>query len=193
MAELGPPPFARGRPRVEEAVTYAASRHAAQRRDSDAAPFLLHLLEVAALLVGREFDDDVVTAGILHDVLEKTDGTLDEIRARFGERTAGLVAAVTEDDSIDSYEERKEALRRQVEQRGHDALAVYAADKLAKTRELRSQAAREHVSLADPALERRLVHYEKSLLLLERAAPDLPFLGQLRFELWALRRLPPEG
>ena len=193
MAELGLPPFARGRPRVEEAVAFAASRHGAQRRASDAAPFLLHLLEVAALLVGREFDDDVVTAGILHDVLEKTDGTLDEIRERFGERTADLVAAVTEDDSIDSYEERKEALRRQVSERGRDALAVYAADKLAKTRELRSQAAREHVSLADPALERRLVHYEESLALLERAAPDLPFLGQLRFELWALRRLPPEG
>src|SRR4051794_15382265 len=171
MAELGIPPFARGRQRVEEAIEFAASRHQAQRRSSDAAPFLLHPLEVAALLVGRDYDDDVVAAGILHDVVEKTDATLDDVRTRFGERTAELVAAVTEDESIREYEPRKAALRRQVESRGRDALAVYAADKLAKTRELRSQAAREHVSLSDPKLERRLDHYEQSLAVLERAAP----------------------
>ena len=192
MADLGIPPFARGRPRVERAVAFAAAHHEAQRRASDAAQFLLHPLEVASLLVGRDFDDDVVAAGLLHDVVEKTDATLDDVRADFGERTAGLVAAVTEDESIAEYEPRKEALRRQVEAHGRDALAVYAADKLAKTRELRSQAAREHVSLDDATLQRRLVHYEDSLALLERAAPDLPLLGQLRFELWALRRLPPE-
>ena len=193
MAELGIPPFARGRPHIEQAVAFAARRHATQTRDSDDAPFLLHPLEVAGLLVGREFDDDVVAAGILHDVVEKTDATLDDVRAEFGERTAALVAAVSEDESIADYEARKEALRRQVEAHGPDALAVYAADKLAKTRELRALAAREHVSLADPELERRLVHYERSLTVVERAAPDLPFNGQLRFELWALRQLPPEG
>src|SRR3954452_17693038 len=142
MADLGIPPFARGRPRIQQAVAFAAARHEAQRRASDAAQFLLHPLEVASLLVGRDFDEDVVAAGILHDVVEKTDATLDDVRAHFGDRTADLVAAVTEDDSIGEYVPRKAALRSKVESSGADALAVYAADKLAKTRELRSQAAR---------------------------------------------------
>src|SRR4051812_27847566 len=104
MAEVGVPPFARGRPRVTDAVAFAAHWHARQQRESDAAPFLLHPLEVAALLSGRGYDDDVVAAGLLHDVVEKTDATLDDVRSRFGERTATLVAAVSEDPAIAGYE-----------------------------------------------------------------------------------------
>ena len=185
------PPFAQDRPLVEAAVQFAERAHARQRRESDAAPFLLHPLEVAALLAGRGHDDEVVAAGVLHDVVEKTDATPGEVRERFGDRTADLVATVTEDPAIADYLARKAALREQVEGAGPDALAVYAADKLAKSRELRAQAARDQAALDEPGLERRLHHYQESLALLERAAPDSPLAVQLRFELWALEQLPP--
>jgi len=68
---------------------------------------------------------------------------------------------------------------------------VYAADKLAKARELRAQAARAESSHADPELRQRLQHYEASLLVLREVAGDLPMVDQLAFELWALRALPP--
>jgi len=185
------PPFVADRPLTRAAVDFAAQRHERQRRESDAAPFLLHPLEVAALLVGAGFGDEVVAAGVLHDILEKTEATSEELREHFGERTAALVEAVSEDAAIDDYEPRKAGLRRQVEVAGHDAQAIYAADKLAKTREMRALAARSHLSLTDPRLQRRLVHYGQSLELLESVMPDLPLVAQLRFELWALRRLPP--
>ena len=70
---------------------------------------------------------------------------------------------------------------------------MFAADKLAKTRELRAQAARSRRVLDDPALRRRLEHYELSLAMLQREASDLAFVHQLAFELWALRMLPPRG
>jgi (p)ppGpp synthase/HD superfamily hydrolase len=185
------PPFLGRRPLVRAAMQWAESRHAGDRRDVDRAPFILHPLEVATLLSGRGYDDAVVSAGLLHDVLERSDAVVDDVRTRFGDRVAAIVAAVSEDAGIADYGARKAALRDRVAQAGADAQAVYAADKVAKTRELRAQAARSESSLADPALSRKLEHYEASLKMLERAGTATPFVQQLAFELWALRHLPP--
>ncbi|MGZ4271059.1 MAG: HD domain-containing protein [Solirubrobacteraceae bacterium] len=185
------PPFARRLVRTRSAIVFASRQHARQRRESDHAPFLLHPLEVGSLLSGRGFGDEVVAAGVLHDILEKTAVTAAELRRVFGAQIAGLVEAVSEDRAIGDYERRKAALRAQVAASGRDALALYAADKLAKARELRVLAAREHVSLADPPLARRLTHYAESLRMIEAAPGQSPLVDQLRFELWALCRLPP--
>ena len=91
------PPFAVARPAVRGALAFAAEMHASQLRDADRAPFILHPLEVAALLSGRDVGDAVVAAGILHDVVENTPARIEDVRERFGERVAALVAAVTED------------------------------------------------------------------------------------------------
>jgi (p)ppGpp synthase/HD superfamily hydrolase len=185
------PPFAEDRPVLRAAYEWAAHLHASQLRDVDRAPFILHPLEVAALLSSRGFDDDVVAAGLLHDVVEDTDTDLEEVRRRFGDRIAATVAAVTEDPTIDDYRTRKAALRDQVAAAGPDAHAVYAADKVAKARELRAQAARTESFLDDPALRRRLEHYEQSLATLLEVAGLPSLVEALAFELWALRQLPP--
>ena len=96
---------------------------------------------------------------------------------------AAAVAAVTEDPTIEDYAARKAALREHVARSGPDAQAVFAADKLVKTRELRAQAASSQRLLDDPALRRRLEHYERSLGMLHREASDLAFVHQLAFEL----------
>jgi (p)ppGpp synthase/HD superfamily hydrolase len=185
------PPFAENRPVLRAAYEWAAQLHASQLRDVDRAPFILHPLEVAALLSSHEFDDEVVAAGLLHDVVEDTDTDLDEVRDRFGDRIADAVAAVTENPTIAGYGARKAALREQVGAAGPDAHAVYAADKVAKARELRAQAARTESYLEDPALRRRLEHYEQSLATLRDVAGLPSLVEALAFELWALRLLPP--
>jgi (p)ppGpp synthase/HD superfamily hydrolase len=185
------PPFARGRRVTAEALRWATAKHSDQRRAMDRAPFILHPLEVAALLSGRGYDDEVIAAGLLHDVVEDTDADLPEVRDRFGERVAGIVAAVSEDDGIADYGARKAALREQVAAATRDAHAVYAADKVVKARELRAQAAHSAAALDEPDLHRRLEHYQHSLETLRRVAPDMPLVRQLEFELWALRTLPP--
>ena len=100
---------------------------------------------------------------------------------------------MSEDPTIADYGDRKSALRKQVAHAGPDAHAVFAADKVTKTRELRAQAARGGETLASSALQRRLEHYENSLRMLQREAPDLPLVSQLAFELWAMRTLPPRA
>ena len=190
MSELQPP-FEHDLPVTRAAIAYARECHAAQTREVDAAPFILHPLEVAMLLHGRGYDDEVVAAGVLHDVVEKTTATVDDLTARFGSRVASLVAAVSEPRGIDAYGARKAALRDQVAHASAEAQAIYAADKLAKARELCALATRLHVALTDPALQERLEHYQNSLEMLDGALRGMPLVSQLRFELWAMRQLPP--
>lgn len=185
------PPFVADRPLVRAALRWAESRHHGQRRAVDQAPFILHPAEVAAALSLRGHDDEVVAAGLLHDTIENTDASVADVRREFGDRVARIVAAVSEDPCIAAYDDRKAALRDQVEAADHGAHAVFAADKVVKTRELRAQAARSEAVLDEPDLRRRLEHYEASLEMLESVAPDMPIVHQLAFELWALRTLPP--
>jgi (p)ppGpp synthase/HD superfamily hydrolase len=187
------PPFVAGRPLTGAALKWAATQHRDQRRAVDRAPFILHPLEVASLLSGRGYDDEVTAAALLHDVIENTDARIDEVRERFGDRVADIVAAVSEDPAIEDHAERKAALRERVGAAGPDAHAVFAADKIVKARELRAQAARSDSLLEEPDLLRRLEHYEESLDTLRVVAGDRPLVNQLAFELWALRRLPPGG
>ena len=186
------PPFAEGRPTVRAAVDWAVQMHGDQRRASDRALFVVHPLEVASLLNGRGFDDEVVAAGALHDVVEKTDASVADVEARFGWRVASIVAAVSEDESIADYEERKAALRSQACGAGVEARAVFAADKISKARELRARAAHDASALRGRKTQLKLAHYEASLGALRACGFDSPMVAQLEFELWALRALPPQ-
>jgi (p)ppGpp synthase/HD superfamily hydrolase len=185
------PPFVAGRPLVRAALAWAAQKHHGQVRAVDEAPLILHPVEVAALLSSRGYDDEVVAAGLLHDVVEDTDAGIDDVRERFGDGVARIVAAVTEDESIAGYAERKAALRAQVAAADGDAHVVFAADKVVKVRELRAQVACTKGLLDQPEARLRLEHYEYCLETLQAVAANVPFVRQLAFELWAMRYLPP--
>ncbi len=161
-------------PQTRTALAYAEERHAGQRRKGDGAPFIEHPAEVGWLLYSAGAPDHVIAAGVLHDTIEKAGADLADLRERFGERTATLVAAVSEDDGIPTYARRKAALRAQVAAAGPEALMVFAADKVSKVRELTRDQRRP---------QRRLTHYRRCLELLERLLIDSPLVVQLRTEL----------
>jgi (p)ppGpp synthase/HD superfamily hydrolase len=115
----------------------------------------------------------VIAAGVLHDTIEKAGADFATLRARFGPRTAALVAAVSEDPEIPTYSRRKAALRAQVAHAGPEALMVFAADKVSKVRELRLDRAPSR---------RRLTHYRRCVEMLEQRLSDSPLVVQLRAE-----------
>jgi len=172
------PDFARSLQKTHAAVVYARAQHEGQRRQVDGAPFILHPLDVAALLHEAGARDHVIAAGALHDVLEKTDATQADLAKRFGTRIAKLVEAVSEDKQITGYAARKAALRNQVAAGGRDAALVFAADKLSKVRELSLPAAPKA-----PVRKRRLAHYRHCLELLQERLPDSSLVGALEAEL----------
>jgi (p)ppGpp synthase/HD superfamily hydrolase len=189
------PTFIRDLPLARDALGWAEDLHSGQRREVDSAPFVLHPLEVASLLHNTGHSDAVVAAAVLHDAVEDADADIGEIRERFGDEVADIVAAMTEDPEIGDYAERKAALRRQIADFGRQASAVYAADKVAKVREFRAEAARDPDLLiaVNNGRHAKLDHYAASLAMLEQVDPDHPLVRQLRFELEALRGLPPEA
>ncbi|HTU97540.1 MAG TPA: HD domain-containing protein [Solirubrobacteraceae bacterium] len=168
------------------AVAYAVEQHAGQRRGADGAPFVLHPIEVATMLADVGASDEVVAAGALHDTIEKTSASPEDLRERFGARVTSLVVALTEDPAIPGYVARKAALRDQVQRAGHDALLVFAADKVSKARELRMTFARDAQSGTVRRIaknQRKLAHYRHCAEMLEIRLSGSPLVESLRHEL----------
>jgi (p)ppGpp synthase/HD superfamily hydrolase len=182
--------FVERSPLTRDALAFADQRHAGQTRDLDDLPFVTHPVEVACLLHEAGYQDEVVAAGVLHDVLEETDAERSELESRFGSRVAQLVEAVSDDPTIEDDTERKAALRRQVAEAGESAAVVFAADKVSKARELRVRVSRGHSNGSDCDKFR---HYEASLEMLTGLIPGHELVDQLRMEVEALHTLPAGG
>ena len=170
-----------GLPLTEAALVFAAERHDGQLLEGEQAPFVKHPLEVASLLSAAGYPDEVVASGVLHDVLESTDTSANELAFRFGQRVAELVRAVTEDESIQDRGERKAALREQVARGPLEAAAVFAADKVSRARELRSKLS---TGLPPDQAAAKLDHYRASLAMLQwRLGRRHRLVQELRAEL----------
>ena len=165
---------------AQAALRFAFARHAGQYREIDHAPFIAHPIEVGSLLRRDDQPDETIAAGLLHDVLEKTPTTSAELHRRFGARIALLVELVSDDPAIIDYKSRKRELRDRVAHADPDARAVFAADKLAKVRELALLPAGQ---LHEPKNRAKLAHYPASLEMLRRGAADLALVNLLAAEL----------
>lgn len=91
---------------IDQAIIFATKAHEGQVRKVNQSPFILHPLAVGCMLADAGEGEDVVAAGILHDTVEDTDITMDQIRAEFGADVAKLVDGCSENKEL-SWEERK--------------------------------------------------------------------------------------
>ena len=105
---------------LEQALRFAADRHRGQTRKGSGTPYVEHVYGVALILQRLGFEEEVVVAGLLHDVVEDTETSLEELSARFGEATASLVAHCSE-VKVDSS-----GAKRPWEDRKRDHLAALA-------------------------------------------------------------------
>ena len=180
---------------IGKALEMAEEAHAGQTRNgSGGMAYIHHPIAVAELLAGHGFDESTIAAALLHDVVEDSDASVEDIAARFGETVAQLVAALTEDETIGPFELRKDDHRRHVEQTGGDALALYAADKLSNIRVLRRALASEGEAAGEEfeaPLDLKEDVWAADLEMLRREAPSLPFVDDLAAELAKLRESRP--
>lgn len=94
FAEMRPAPAKEDKALLEKAYAFAEKAHAEQKRNSGE-PYFIHVFETAKNLARYEMDATTIAAGFLHDVLEDTDCTEEEMTAEFGAEIVGLVKGVT--------------------------------------------------------------------------------------------------
>lgn len=122
-------------PQIKKAIQFAARKHHGHlRQEKEPLPYITHLFSTALLVAEDGADDDVVTAALLHDTLEDTETTRDELVEAFNERVAELVEAVSEIKEKDgmpvSWKERKEQYLAQLENANDGAVLIAIADKI---------------------------------------------------------------
>lgn len=131
--------------RYADAVTYAATAHAAQRRKGTDIPYVAHLLAVSGSVLEAGGDEDQAIAGLLHDVVEDQGGLprADDVRARFDDRVADIVLGCSDSTAEDRkdklpYAERKATHIAYLREASDDVLLVTAADKLHNARAIQA-------------------------------------------------------
>jgi (p)ppGpp synthase/HD superfamily hydrolase len=123
---------------VREAHELLLQTHDGQRQKVNGRPYVEHPMLVATDVAAEGFEPEMVAAALLHDIVEDSDVTVDDVRERFGDRVADLVDVMTDTAEVSDYERRKEIHRRRVSAAGPEAAAIFAADKLNNVRALRA-------------------------------------------------------
>jgi guanosine-3',5'-bis(diphosphate) 3'-pyrophosphohydrolase len=144
--------------RVIAAAAFAADRHRMQRRkDADASPYINHPLALAHILSseGSISDPDILCAALLHDTVEDTETTIEELEGRFGAEVASIVAEVTNDPSLPKAEQKKAQVANAAS-KSRGAKLVKLADKIANLRDIAA------TPPADWSAERRAEYYRWS-------------------------------
>jgi (p)ppGpp synthase/HD superfamily hydrolase len=128
--------------RVFDAIEFSARAHRGQFRKGTEVPYLIHPLMVAKTLMEIGSCEDVVIAGLLHDTIEDTAVTADDIEQRFGKAVAELVQAVSEPEKSEPWEKRKERTLDAVRKASLHVALIEIADKLDNVRAISEAHAR---------------------------------------------------
>ena len=117
-------------PKIQKAIYIATHQHRHQERKLSNVPYIVHPFSVAWILAEQTKDEDIVVAGLLHDVLEDTEGyDYFDISRDFGEKVANIVIEVTENNSL-PWQEKKEKYIEVFENSSQESLMVATADKI---------------------------------------------------------------
>ncbi len=120
---------------LHKAIEYAAIKHRNQYRKGTDTPYIVHPMEVLQILAEGGCPIEVQIAGVLHDTVEDTDATIEDIETLFGEDVAELVRSDTEDKSL-PWLKRKELAIEKLRGQGLGARQLLCADKLSNIKSI---------------------------------------------------------
>ena len=135
---------------LDRAIIFAVHAHAGTERRGKGYPYIVHPMEAVEIVATMTADQELLAAAALHDTVEDTEVTVEQIRAEFGERIASLVAdesdlmpeGMTEEAS---WHQRKQAAIDRLSKASHDAKIVALGDKLSNMRAI----ARDYAEIGD--------------------------------------------
>ena len=121
---------------IFDAIDFAVKAHRGQFRKGSFVPYIIHPVNVGSILIKSGCSDEVVVAGILHDTVEDTYITVQDIDANFGDKIASLVKAVSEPNKNDTWENRKKHTIEMLKTAPLDIVMIEIADKLDNIRSI---------------------------------------------------------
>ena len=140
---------------LDRAIIFAVKAHAGTERRGKGYPYSVHLMEAVEIVATMTPNQELLAAAALHDTVEDTNVTIDDIRAEFGDRIANLVAHETEERlegvrAEDSWHDRKQATIKKLAQASRETKIVALGDKLSNMRAI----AHDYDELGDALWER---------------------------------------
>lgn len=124
-------------PKIQKAINIAAALHFGQNRKGKEIPYIVHPFAVAWILSNYTNDDNIITAGLMHDVLEDVRGyNFEDLKKDLGPKIARIVNEVSEDidpnmnDPKATWEYRKQKYLGDLETESYEAMMITAADKI---------------------------------------------------------------
>jgi len=140
---------------LDKAIAFATERHSGMVRKGTDLPYIVHPLEAVSITAGITSNYEILAASVLHDIVEDTSTTIDEVQDLFGNRVASLVAAESEDKMPDvapakSWKIRKQATIDALQHASHEEKIIVLSDKLSNIRAIY----RDYISIGDVVWER---------------------------------------
>lgn len=122
--------------KVEYAIYYATKAHKGQKRKTEDVDMIYHPFTVGMILQMNGFDEDVVSAGILHDVVEDTNHTFEDIENEFGKEVRKYVYNASEPDKSLELEDRKKHTIESIKIADLASKAIVACDKISNLEDM---------------------------------------------------------
>ena len=124
---------------LDRAIVFAVKAHHDTERRGKGFPYIVHPMEAVEIVASITSDQELLAAAALHDTIEDTEVTVDDIRREFGDRIAELVHAESDQftegvSEEDSWHDRKQAAIDRLAAASHDAKIVAMGDKLSNMR-----------------------------------------------------------
>ena len=116
---------------ITNALSYASQMHRFQMRDNGTIPYINHPIEVFHILVSVEVTDtNTLVSALLHDVIEDTEGTYEDIKEKFGKEVADIVFECSDDQTLPKVERKIHQIE-SIIHKSQSAILVKIADKIA--------------------------------------------------------------
>jgi myo-inositol-1(or 4)-monophosphatase len=140
---------------LDRAIIFAVKAHAGTERRGKGFPYIVHPMEAVEIVATMTTDQELLAAAALHDTVEDTDVTVEQLKAEFGDRIASLVAQESEEkpegmSDEESWHDRKQAAINRLAKTSRDAKMVALGDKLSNIRAI----ARDYAEIGDELWKR---------------------------------------
>lgn len=134
---------------IHKALEFAAKAHRTQVRKGTGIPYIVHPMEAALILTQANESDSLIAAALLHDTLEDTNTTAQELEDVFGETVVKFVRYMTKNDDLDWFKNQQHAIEK-LGTSSREEKMLFLADKLANLRSI----AADHSKIGDQLWER---------------------------------------